>query len=64
MYYDVENVIAREKFISLETFLSGGFSREESGDAIDAAIYFRESNKNRQIKWLKHESGKIYAATR
>ena len=27
-------------------------------------IYLRESNKNRQIKWLKHESGKSYSATR
>ena len=27
-------------------------------------IYLRESNKNHQIKWLKHESGKSYSATR
>ena len=27
-------------------------------------IYLTESNKNRQIKWLKHESGKSYSATR
>ena len=58
MYYDRENVIAREKIISLATLSSGGFSRAcadlTTNFRKDAAIFGQVS---REASTIPEESG-------